>query len=100
MGGQAMEKDSVWRGVRHQRSVDLIRRKYGCPHFGLALLAHAGPNVRINSVRARNGFLRRAEQFNRALRGDRIATSRLNDLCVRLVACGRRDAPLRAYPSP
>src|SRR5258706_13039273 len=97
MRGKAVEKNSVWRGMRHERGVDLIWRKYRCAHFGLALLTHAGPDVGINGLRAGHSFLRRAEQFNRAMRGGRIATRRLDNFRVRLVSRGCRDAHVRAY---
>ena len=61
MRGKTVEKHGVRRGVGHQRVIHLVRREYRGARIGLALLPHAGPDVRVYSLCAGNSFFRSAE---------------------------------------
>src|ERR1700691_3487188 len=64
VGGQAVQEDGIWRSLREERFVDLISGEGLFASGGLGFLAHARPDVGVNGLRARDGFLGLAEGFD------------------------------------
>ena len=100
MRRQAVQENGVRRGLHHQPVVHLIAARKVSSRFGLfVLLAHAGPDVRVNGLRAGDGFFRLSEQLDLAAASPLPrAALRCDDFGVRLVTLRRGDAHLRAQP--
>src|ERR1700744_6735427 len=56
---KAVHEDGVWRGAGEHFFVHLESAEGVFTHFGFFFLAHAGPHVGVNRLRARNGFFGR-----------------------------------------
>src|ERR1700728_168329 len=56
VSGQAMQEDGVWSRLREQRLIDLISGEGFFASGGFGFLAHAGPDVGVNGLCARDGF--------------------------------------------
>src|SRR5215472_14914969 len=89
---QAVKKDTIRRCLSEKLLIHLISGECNFPLDSFAFLAHAGPNIRVNSLRSRNGLLGRVENFDFAA-GFTSDTLRFgNNASIRLVPFGRGDA--------
>ena len=61
---KTVQKHSVWRGLRHQLGVHLIRLERGGSHLLLGFKTHAGPGIGVDALRAGDGFAGVGQQFN------------------------------------
>src|SRR5713101_4220086 len=84
---QAMHEDGVRRGLREKRIIHLIASEGGLARRGFFLLPHAGPDVGVNRLRARDGFFRRAQDFDFAARFARDAPGFGDHGRIRLESC-------------
>src|SRR4029077_8265479 len=89
---QAVHEDGVRRGLREERVIHLISREGRLARRGFFLLPHAGPDVGVNRLCARDGFFGRAQDFDFAARLARHASRFGDNGCVRLESGGRSDS--------
>ena len=93
---KAMHEDGVRRGAGEQRFVHLVIREGSFTHFGFFFLAHAGPYIGIDGLRARDGFFGCAEDFDFATRLARDTFRVGHNSGLGSIACRRGDANMRA----
>ncbi len=77
-------------------NVTRVRSEGGLARRGFFLLPHAGPDVGVNRLRARDGFFWRAQDFDFAARLARDAPGFGDHGRIRLESCGRSDAKMSA----
>src|ERR1700734_247634 len=96
MSRKTVHEDGVWSGAGEHRIVHLVAAEGRFTHFRFLFLSHAGPNVGVDGLRARDGFFGAMKKFNLAAR---LASSALgfgDDFRIRLVAFRSGDANVRA----
>src|ERR1017187_9343469 len=64
VGGQAVQEDSVRRGLREKRFVHLICRESFLARSRFSFLAHARPDVGVDGLGSGDGVLGRAQDFD------------------------------------
>src|SRR5271156_6270443 len=92
MRRKTVHEDCVGRGMGEERVVNLIAGKRGIARGGFVFLAHAGPRVGVNCLRAGGSLGGRAQDFNFAARFAHHALGFGHDVWIRLVSRRRRDA--------
>src|ERR1700693_92190 len=97
---EAVQENSIRRGLREKSLVDLKFSESvpALPVF--CLLAHAGPDVRVDGLCSSNSFFGRAQDLNSPVGFTRHALSFGNDFGVGFVTRRRGDAHMRPAASP
>src|SRR5690606_27452740 len=93
MGGEAMEEDPALRGPSHERLVDQETGEGLPPGLRLGLLAHAGPDVGRDHIRALDGLGGIARHADAP--SPEVARL-LEDRRIGVVAFGAREAEVEA----
>ena len=96
MGGQAVEEDGGARCVRHQRGIDGETRERRSPGLPFGLLAHRGPDVRVDGLGAEGGLGGIVQKDDRPAGRRRALAGRSDDVGRGLVTRRRGDPQLEA----
>src|SRR5215469_1879233 len=96
VGGQAVQEHGIGRGLSEELLIDLIPREGDLTLSRFAFLTHAGPHVRVNGLRASNGFLGRTENLDFAATLPRSSLCFGNNAGIGFIAFRGRDAQMNS----